>query len=282
LVYRIVGFIEYAQAVQYLDKFVAEASIGEFEVAEEIIRSQKAFRIDTNLSRKIEGASTLSEQSPIARDDFSRHGLEWMLALARVELGAMLAGFTSHAEPFLSLAPTTYKQEKERVNTVPFGTAAYSEMLIDGLRAHYWSIVREDLISNYFKTGVPENHLLTQSRRAIVGRQFVRAVLQFNGGGNAGENLPPPQQTELQTWDQAFQKLQRIMLYCLTFKVGQEKTTTNERTDYAIVRRLYVPTLDSSRDITNRTTTDQHDQTPDTIRRLLLLADPTLAACGCK
>ena len=209
-------------------------------------------------------------------DDFSRHGLEWMLALARVELGAMLAGFTSHAEPFISLSPTTYKQE--RVKTIPFGTAAYGELLMDGLRAHYWSIVREELIPNYYKTGVSENHLLTQSRRAIVGRQFVRAVLQFSGGGNAGENLPPPQRAELQTWDETFAKVQRIMLYCLTFKLGQQKSTTTERTDYAIVHRLFR----NHRDMTNQTTTDQRDEGADAIRRVLLLADPTLAACGCK
>ena len=276
LIYRIVGLTEYSQAVQLLDQFVAEASIGEFEVAEEIIRSQDAFRIDTNLSRKIEGPSTLSEQSPNPRDDFSRHGLEWMLALARVELGAMLAGFTSHAEPFLSLAPTTYKQE--RVKTVPFGTAAYGELLMDGLRAHYWSIVREDLISNFYKTGVPENHLLTQSRRAIVGRQFVRAVLQFGGGGNEGENLPPVQRTELQTWDQTFEKLQRIMLYCLTFKVGREKRTNSEFSD--LMFDSFTNKYISGRSI--KGTTTERDQTPDAIRRLILLADPTLAGCGCQ
>ena len=274
LVYRIVGFVEYAQAVQHLDKFVEEATIAEFEAAEEVIRSQGAFRLDTNLSRKIEGPSTLSERSPNPRDDFSRHGLEWMLALARVELGAMLAGFTSHAEPFLSLAPTTFKQE--RVKTVPFGTAAYGELLMDGLRAHYWSIVREDLIANYYNTGVPENHLLTYGRRAIIGRQFVRAALQFSGGGSGRGNLPGPQGTELQTWEQTFEKLQRIMLYCLTYKVGQIRSTQETRTKYqeTVLYGEYKKLVSS-------TATEQRD-TPDGIRRILLLADPTLAGCGCK
>ena len=263
LVYRIVGFIEYALAVQHLDKFAEEATIGEFEVAEEIIRSQDAFIIQTNLSRKIEGPTTLSEQSPNPRDDFNRHGLEWMLALARVELGAMLAGFTSHAEPFLSLAPTTYRQE--RVKTVPFGRAAYAELLMDGLRCHYWSIVRQDLIPGYYKTGVPENHLLTQIRRAVVGRQFVRAALKFSGSGNGGENLPQQQRTELQSWNETFEKLQRIMEYCLTFKVGSTNVTATKWFS-----------------LNSITATTDRDRTPDAIRRIMLLADPTLAGCGCK
>ena len=280
LVYRIVGFLEYAQAVQYLDKFVEEASIPEFEVAEEIIRSQEAFRIDTNLSRRIESPSPLTELSPNPRDDFSRHGLEWMLALARVELGAMLAGFTTHAEPFLSQAPTIFRQE--RVKTVPFGTAAYGEMLLDGLRTHYWSIMRSGLIESYYKTGIPENHLLTYGRRAIVGRQLVRAVLTIGGGAN------PAQQTTLQTWEQTFEKLQRMMLYCLTFKVGVEKATINTYT-YTLLapaaeaqneRAGRVSTPDSIG--TSSTTTYQRDPAPDMIRRLLLLTDPTLVGCGCK
>ncbi len=273
LVYRIVGFIEYAQAVQLLDTFVEEASDTELAVAEEIIRSQAAYRIDTNLSRKIETPGTLSEQSPNPRDNFSRHGLEWMLALARVELGAMLAGFTSHAEPFLSLVPTIRRKSREKPG--PFGSAAYAEMLLDGLRTHYWSIVREDVISAYYKTGVPENHLLTYGRRAILGRQLARAVLEYSGAGNEGENLSPAQLTEMRTWDQTFQKLQRIMLYCLTFKVGQQKTTNDEK-HYA---NVYHGALIQS---TKSTTTEQRDQTPDAIRRILLLADPTLAGCGCK
>ena len=266
LVYRIVGFIEYGQALTLLDKFVEEASIAEFEAAEEVIRSQEAYCIQTNVSRRIESPSTLSEQSLNPRDDFNRQGLEWMLGLARVELGAMLAGFTSHAEPFLSLAPTKYRQE--RVKTQPFGTAAYAELLLDGLRTHYWSIVREDVIANYFKTGVPEDHLLTYGRRALVGRQLVRAALQFSGGGNGGENLPPAQRTELQTWEQTFEKLQRTMLYCLTYKVGRIKNTNHD--------------LSEVFDHHSRWMTTERDQTPDAIRRLILLADPTLAGCGCQ
>jgi hypothetical protein len=282
LVYRIVGFVEYAQAVQHLDKFVEEATLGEFKVAEEIIRSQEAFRLDTNLSRKTENPNPLSEQSANPRDDFSRHGLEWMLALARVELGAMLAGFTTHAEPFLSQAPTTFR--KERGKGLPFGMAAYRELLMDGLRSHYWSVVRQNLIAEYYKTGVPENHLLTQSRRAIVGRQFARAVLRFIDAVEQGENSQPPQQialqTELQTWDQTFQKLQRILLYCLTYKVGQQKITTNESPyiqQYSASHRQLVIQFGRS-----STTTEQHDETPDVIRKLLLLADPALAGCECK
>ena len=268
LVYRIVGFFEYGKSLELLDKFVGEASMPEMNIAEEIIQSQDAFRLRTNLSSKIEQLSPLSEQSNNPRGDFSRHGLEWMLALARVEIGAMLAAFTSHAEPFLSVAPTTVRTEKERVNSRPFGTDAFGELLMDGLRTHYWSVVREDVVNNYFKSGVPENHLLTYGRRAILGQQFVRAVSKFAGLGGDGSKLLPVQQEQLQAWDQTFQKVQRMVLYCLISKLGRNKVQDNQFSEVFNHHSRWITT--------------ERDQTPDMIRRLMVLADPTLAACGCQ
>ncbi|MSR59212.1 MAG: hypothetical protein EXS05_16475 [Planctomycetaceae bacterium] len=262
LVYRIVGFVEYAEALQHLDKFVEEATPAEFVVAEEVIRSQEAFGIQANLSRRLEQGSTLSERIDNPKDDYNRHGLEWMLALARVELGAMLAGFTSHAEPFLSLAPTIYRQEP--IKTRPFGTAAFEEMLLDGLRTHYWSIVREDVIQNDFRTGVPESHLLTYGRRAIVARQFVRAVVKFKGGD---EMLPAAQRKELEMWDQTFQKLQRMMVYCLSYKIGNMKKTDHTFVEWQRQTRWI---------------TSGRDHSPVAIRSILDAADPTLFACPCR
>lgn len=273
LIYRIVGFVEYAEALRHLDQFVEEASVGEFEMGEEVIRSQDAFRIQTNLSRELEQRSSLSERSDNPRDDYTRLGLEWMLALARVELGAMLAGFTTHENPFLSLAPTVFRQE--RVKSRPFGSAAFAELLMDGLRTHYWSIVREDVVAKDFKSGVPENHLLTYGRRAMVGRQFLRAVLKYSGAGKDGENLPASQRKELESWDQTFLRVQRMMLYCLTFKVGHETTTKYafSATWVGDKNEYYAP---SSRVTTKR------DETPDAMRRILETADPTLVGCPCR
>jgi hypothetical protein len=264
LVNRIVGFLEYGQAIQHLDRFVADASLAEFEVGEEIIRANEAFRFEVNLSRKLEQGNALSERSGNPRDDYYRHGLEWILALARVETGAMLAGFTSHENPFLVLAPTAHRND--RVKTVPFGRDAYAEMLLDGSRTHYWSIVREHVIENYFKSGIPGEHLLPYGRRALVGRKFVDAVRRFHAMQNDNP-LQPAQLAELKTYDETFLKLARMMLYCLTFKLGVEKTTEYEHVLGPASQKWIIT---------------EHDQTPDAIRQILQTVDPTLIGCPCR
>jgi hypothetical protein len=152
-----------------------------------------------------------------------------MLALARVELGAMLTGFTTHPNPVLSFAPATFASGSERRKVAPYGSLEYIEMLQDGLRTHYWAIVREQLIENYYKSGVPENHLLTYGRRATVAREFLRSVIRLNDSASPEVQFTREQIAELQSWDQTFQKLQRIVLYCLSQKVGQERSVVFER-----------------------------------------------------
>ncbi|HUG89859.1 MAG TPA: hypothetical protein VML55_03435, partial [Planctomycetaceae bacterium] len=124
LIFRLVGFIEYGAAVELLERFVSTASREELELADELVRERPEFAVYTNLSRHIEGATFLREQPRHARDDFCRRGLDWVLGLARVEVGALLAGFTSHPRPFGAVAPQTY------------GVEAYRELLVDGLRTH--------------------------------------------------------------------------------------------------------------------------------------------------
>ena len=52
----------------------------ELEVAEQIVKSEDPLTIEINLSRKVEAAGSLSEQSANPRDDFRRRGLAWMQA----------------------------------------------------------------------------------------------------------------------------------------------------------------------------------------------------------
>lgn len=274
LVYRIVGFVEYERAVVSFDKFINNASIAEFEIGEQIILDQDALAIETNLSRSLEpSAGPLSERSENPRDDYKRRGLAWILAVARVELGAMLAGFTLHSTPFSVFAPKTFKVE--RVKTLPYGTAEYAEVLLDGLRTHYWALMNDRAVQNYYKAGVPEEHLMTHSRRANLGQAFLRAVREQFGIGVTGDAADSQKAVELNRWEQAFQKLQRVMLYCLSKKVGQERTVVYEHLVYC-VERTGTPygVVDG--------VAGSRERSPDVTTRWLETIDPTLVGCPCR
>jgi hypothetical protein len=209
LIYRIVGFIEYGKALELLDLFQREATPEELEIAEEIVRDQDQFIIFTNLSRHIEGATVLSERPGEEGDDFSRHGLAWVMALARVELGAMLAGFSSHAKPFQAIRPTEYETEE------------YRELLTDGMRTQYWSLKTDPVIQNYHQTGIPENHVITYGRRVSVARHFLQAVREFSRTKFLGFQL-----AELDAQEREMKLLQMAYLYCLSQKMAKSTTTT--------------------------------------------------------
>ena len=99
LIYRLVGYLEYAKALENFDKLAAMAKYEEMNAIDEIIKSEPEFTIYTNLSRALEqGRSSLGEKPNGPSDDFARKGFRWITALARVELGAMLAGFTEHRQ----------------------------------------------------------------------------------------------------------------------------------------------------------------------------------------
>jgi len=233
------------------------------EIAEEIVDEQNQFAIYTNLSRKLQGTTFLAEQPKRPGDRYRRHGLTWMTALARVELGAMLAGFTSNPRPFHAVKPSLFDGEE------------YREILLDGLRMHYWSLKRDPAIQAYFKTGVPENHIITYGRRASVARHFLQAVHDY-----WASDLLRIQLAELSAEDRELKKLQLVFLYCLSQKSaswGRTKTLTSELS-------ACPPLLAAARRELGNIDEKQSERTISAPRLsdLLRQVEPTLIALPCR
>ena len=123
---RLVGFMEYGNALANLDKLLKLSNEDEIKVYDEIVKERDEFAVYTNLARRLEptGGTSIYEPPQGDEDDFQRRGLPWMTALARVELGAMLAAFTEVKNPFMSTLPNELDAEPFR------------EILFDGARVH--------------------------------------------------------------------------------------------------------------------------------------------------
>lgn len=257
MVYRLVGFIEYGKAVEFLDEFLKKAEPGEIEIAEQIVREQNQFAIYTNLSRTMQGQTQFSEQPRMAGDRFRRHGLAWMMALARVELGAMLAGFTSHPRPFHAVKPSKYEAD------------AFRNLLLDGYRSHYWALKRDPVVSAYYKLGIPENHIITYGRRATVARHFLRAVRDGSYQEFSGRQL-----AELSVHESDLRRLQLAYLYCLSKK---NSTIENE----TVTEKLKVcPSLLSA--VYSEKTASRSRAAGTPLPDILLQLEPTLIAIPCR
>ena len=163
--YRLVGFLEYGKALQLLDAFVKSASDEELKIADEIVRDQDQFAVYTNLSRQLQETSFFNEQiGDNVRGSSRQHGLDWNMALARVELGAMLACFSSHRRPFEVVKPTDYDSE------------AYQEVLTDGMRAHYWSLKKDSVVKRIYRSGIPER-VFVNYRTVGLRRLSIRPIM---------------------------------------------------------------------------------------------------------
>jgi len=129
---RVVGYDEYCECLRNLEQLVRLSNQSQLKAIDEYIQMKDEYVVYTNLARRFETKpSKLSEPRLSPNDDFARRGLPWVMALARVEVGAMLAGFSSVKRPMLAVNPTAIERN------------AYRELLLDGMRTHYLHLYQD-------------------------------------------------------------------------------------------------------------------------------------------
>lgn len=171
---RIVGCLEYGMALQHLDRLLANVSAEELAVIEELIKQRDELAVYTNLSRRYDDDFVRA-----VKGDRLRRGLGWITALARVELGAMRAGFTDERSPFERVPPSRYELPQ------------YAEIMLDSARTHYLALANDPIAHRYAKWRGPairpggvslttqilaEKQAIAYARRTVIASQFVDAV----------------------------------------------------------------------------------------------------------
>ncbi len=194
----------------------------EMKVYEEIIRERPELSFETNLSRKgPSGATFLGELPQKPQDDFVRHGLGWMTALARIELGAMLAGFSTVKRPFAAMQPTAYD------------LAPYLELLLDGARTHYWSLNGDARLKWTMKQRVMNvcKAVLSYSRRLVMARAMLRSAHSVTAA-----NYTPAQHQEMQKWKGDMDDVQAVLVLMVQDVLGHRSFTQTSREDSEFTR----------------------------------------------
>ncbi len=213
LVNRMVGYLEYGRALYLFDQLLSGCSESELEVIDEIVKERDEHAVYINRSRILEqGPSSLSEQPESSADQFERRGLAWLTTLARVELGALAAGFTEHPDPF-ALAPPHARDVRH-----------YAEVLLDSLRTHYWAL-RNDPIAMNMRT-INDTQAIAYARRVTIALAFLQAVRELEGA-----QLAPAQLAELSRWEVELVNLRGVILYDKLKLFATGNTTTRSATD---------------------------------------------------
>ena len=228
--YQIVGYQEYANALNNLVPLVRAADEASLRVYDKIISDMSELVIYTNLSRRfglvqmqnfslpprLRNTSNLYRQSSLNEtgndaNAYKRSGIGWLIALARLEHGSIEIGYQTNVSPF-------NLEELTKVET-----PAFSALLLDGARSHYWAM-KMDSVTHYLIEGnvpkVSDRTALAYGRRAVLVQEMLKTLNQL-----AGRQFTPAQKQELQSWYKNMSAVRQGVVYNVyeTYKVAIAK-----------------------------------------------------------
>lgn len=188
---RLVGFFEYVMALRNFDTLLGMLSPAELAAVDAMVGEKPQFAVQTNLSKSVQLAPS-SLTTPAFVGESMASGLAPVIALARIEVSAMLAAFTDVSKPFESLRPGEFEK------------AAYQEMVLDGARSHYWGLVGDPMLRKVVRMSPQNKEVLSYSRRLVLARAFLHAATKANL-----ERFSPLELRELSSWTEGLNTLQQ-------------------------------------------------------------------------
>ena len=187
-VMRLVGFLEYGNAITKLQPLVTSSPQAELAVYDELVKERPEFTVFSDRSRRLERAPSTLRGPGLAAQGSERRGLCWVTALARLEFAAMLAAFSEVPSPF------------ENVGVTPFDLDAYRELLLDGARTHYWALRNDPAVLAMLRGSSLNQQTLSYSRRVKLARAMLSAAARLG-------KYSPEQYQELNTWQESLKTL---------------------------------------------------------------------------
>ena len=162
---RLVGYLEYGKALEYLDALVAQRSVEELQSLDEWIQYRDELVIYTSLVPEL-----ARPQQPKGGDSggppIERRGLAWVMALARLELAAMAATFTPLPQPFAAVRPTSYELPQ------------YRQLLAEAFQEHYFALQHDELLRRLAQGQGTPTDLLRYGRRLVLTKALWQALWQ--------------------------------------------------------------------------------------------------------
>jgi hypothetical protein len=145
---RAVGFYEYQFALHYLDYVGSKATTEQRKAIDAILGERLGFKVAILIPQQNNGSVKIRQS-----------GLAWMTALARVELGAMLAALTSDENTFAQFPPAAFDRPQ------------FKALMQEGWRTHLQQIKQN-------KTLYPKP-LTTNGNQALLQDQHLRLVVAW-------------------------------------------------------------------------------------------------------
>ena len=208
-VQQIVGYIEYGMALRKFDLLLSSLTDAERVAVSDFVADHPAFTL--RIRKPPNSLQQLAnEQQPppsaaerAAQND-TRQGLDWVMALARIEYASILATLTSDSDPFVSAKPTQYE------------LPAYKALLNEGVRTHYVAMQRESKLRPIEELASGDPIVLAYSRRLGLARKMIRAYAK-----SGASTLSPAEFRELATWKYGLDQMHADLLSGVRRRLGR-------------------------------------------------------------
>ena len=168
--YRIVGSYEYGTSLSNFGKLVDSSTPEQIEVYDKLIgmKSEYSFYsgVASNMGLDTDFSSLDQESSTDVESSYLKHSLAWMMALARVELGATMSMYGDGMEDPFGKAVT--------LGGVGFGSEEYLSVLVDDVAAHLKAVQNDD---SYIRTLAPEEEVGSLTLNHLRRTQLINDML---------------------------------------------------------------------------------------------------------
>lgn len=207
MIKRLVGYSEYLKALQMLDELSRSLDEEEYRQVDEYVSERNTLAVENNLSRDLENKGSTLADPPGTEEE--KRGLNWVTALARLELGSMLAAYTNVPRPFEAVRPTERDID------------AYRSLLLDAFRTHYWAL-KQDPVAERLPGTKNVTAVLAYSRRMIMLKGMVDTL------SRAGRNWTFPEIQEITQWNSELNEFRGMLsLYLHAFLQKQQSSMRN-------------------------------------------------------
>lgn len=219
MVRRLVGFHEYGHALDHFDRLISMSAKEDIDAIDEILVDHHEFDLFVKLPDGFDpGKSDGSEELSVNR----RSGLAWVIALARVEFGAMVTGFTTHPNPYQAVQPESLEYEETM------------QLLLEGVEGHFRALKDPDAVDAQVMKFYRDDQVksaLAKARRVRIARAMLQALGKVDPttytDGQANELAAV--QRELNSQQGELRDIISVWLMDRTTRNSSSKTTSFER-----------------------------------------------------
>ncbi len=167
--YRLVGSYEYTKAIELLGTLVEKSTKEQVNVYDRLLQGRPEFSFYSGFALNEGLPGTFNQQTQNQSVNHHKNSLAWLLALAKVEVGATVSMYGNSNQPFEDVASSN------------FGHEEFLAVLLDDLAFHIQVGQQDEDFENAgSRKSIVDGSSLVYLRRAVLMNDMLQTLLYSN------------------------------------------------------------------------------------------------------